>query len=148
MIALKSRPTGIIMGSVGLAVDIVGLVGLFNTCLDLLDMFNSWRDCGSHLRLLVAEFQAQKLRFENWGHAVGFEQGALSDHHSRHLDNPCILWTVQALLLSIRAIFEMKPYLLLETQSRAFGQVDFIIARGLGTDLRQSDIYTSHMDEG
>ncbi|KAL4862582.1 hypothetical protein BDV12DRAFT_178610 [Aspergillus spectabilis] len=61
------------MEPVGLAVGIVGLIGLFNTCLDLLDKFDSWRDCGSDLRSLAAQFQAHKLRFENWGHAVGFE---------------------------------------------------------------------------
>jgi hypothetical protein len=60
------------MELVGLAVGVAGLVGLFNTCLDLLDKFDSWRGCGSNLRSLAAQFQAHKPRFENWGHAVGF----------------------------------------------------------------------------
>ncbi|KAL4981697.1 hypothetical protein BDW68DRAFT_172015 [Aspergillus falconensis] len=44
------------MEPVGFAVGIMGLVGLFNTCLGLLDKFDSWRDCGSDLRSLAAQF--------------------------------------------------------------------------------------------
>ncbi|KAL5041226.1 prion-inhibition and propagation, helo domain-containing protein [Aspergillus fruticulosus] len=90
------------MEPVGFAVGIMGLVGLFNTCLGLLDKFDSWRDCGSDLRSLAAQFHAHKLPLKNWGHAVGFEQGILSDQHSHRLDAPRTLSTVQALLLSIR----------------------------------------------
>ncbi|KAJ5761766.1 uncharacterized protein N7511_005148 [Penicillium nucicola] len=92
------------MEPVGLAVGILGLAGLFNTCLDVLEKFDSWRDFGSESRSLAAQFKVHKLRLEKWGQAVGFEQRDLSDGHDKLLDDPRTLSIVEELLSAIRDI--------------------------------------------
>ncbi|KAJ5494850.1 hypothetical protein N7463_010937 [Penicillium fimorum] len=92
------------MEPVGLAVGILGLAGLFNTCLDVLEKFGSWKDFGSESRSLAAQFKVHKLRLEKWGQAVGFEQGNLLDEHDKLLDDPRTFCVVQDLLSAIRDI--------------------------------------------
>ena len=92
------------MEPAGLAVGILGLVGLFNTCLDILDKFDSWRDYGSESRSLTAQFKAHKIQLERWGLAVGLGKDGLSDQHDKILDDPHTLLTVNELLSAIRDI--------------------------------------------
>lgn len=92
------------MEPVGFAVGVVGLVGLFNTCLDILDKFESWKDYGSESRALTAQFSAHKIQLERWGQAVGLGPDGLSDQHDKFLDDPQILSTVEELLSAIRDI--------------------------------------------
>ncbi|KAL2833710.1 prion-inhibition and propagation-domain-containing protein [Aspergillus cavernicola] len=92
------------MEPAGLAVGLLGLAGLFNTCLDLLDKFDSWRDFGSESRSLTARFRAHKLQLEKWGRAVGLEEGGLLDKHDKLLDDPRTLWIVEELLSAIKDI--------------------------------------------
>lgn len=92
------------MEPAGLTVGILGLAGLFNTCLDVLEKVDSWKGFGSESRSMSAQFKAHKIRLEKWGQAVGIEQGRLSDEHDRLLDDPRILSTVQELLSAIKDI--------------------------------------------
>ncbi|KAJ5352213.1 hypothetical protein N7452_001187 [Penicillium brevicompactum] len=92
------------MEPAGLAVGILGLVGLFNTCLDILDKFDSWRDYGSESRSLTAQFKAHKIQLERWGLAVGLGKDGLSDQHDKLLDDPHTLLTVEELLSAIRDV--------------------------------------------
>ncbi|ORY56379.1 ankyrin-1, partial [Pseudomassariella vexata] len=59
------------MEAAGLAIGVVGLVSLFSNCLDVLDKFEAYRDFGTDLHYVATQFEAEKLRFEKWGHAVG-----------------------------------------------------------------------------
>ncbi|KAJ6083040.1 hypothetical protein N7467_007175 [Penicillium canescens] len=92
------------MEPAGLALGILGLAGLFNTCLDVLNKFDSWSDYGSESRSLTARFKAHKLQLEKWGRAIGFENGILSDEHDQYLDDPRTLSTVKELLSAIQDI--------------------------------------------
>jgi hypothetical protein len=92
------------MEPIGLAVGLLGLAGLFNTCLDVLEKVDSWKDFGSESRSLAAQFKAHKLRLEQWGQAVGFEQQGLLDEHSKLLDDPRTLSIVKELLFAIKNI--------------------------------------------
>jgi hypothetical protein len=85
----------------GLVIGILGLAGLFNNTLDVLDKFDSWRDYESESGALMAQFKAHKFKLEKWGQAVGFEGENLLDEHDKLLDDPQIRSTVQDLLSAI-----------------------------------------------
>ncbi|KAJ5816934.1 hypothetical protein N7447_009167 [Penicillium robsamsonii] len=51
-------------------VGILGLTGLFSSCLDVLERFNSWTDFSNESCSLAARCEANKLRFKIWGQRV------------------------------------------------------------------------------
>ncbi|KAF5247348.1 hypothetical protein FANTH_6439 [Fusarium anthophilum] len=87
------------MEPVGLA---VGLVGLFSTCMDVMQRVDSYRTAGRDLRQLDAQLNATVHLFERWGDGVGISKGKLSDDHHPDLDNPRTYAVVQGLLNSIK----------------------------------------------
>ncbi|KAF5581270.1 ankyrin repeat domain-containing protein [Fusarium pseudocircinatum] len=87
------------MEPVGLA---VGLVGLFSTCMDVLQRVDSYRTAGRDSRQLDAQLNATMHLFERWGDGVGISKGKLSDNHHPDLDNPRTHAVVQGLLNSIK----------------------------------------------
>ncbi|CAI7652798.1 unnamed protein product [Penicillium crustosum] len=92
------------MEPVSFAVGIIGLAGLFSTCLEAVERFDSWKDYDSEFRSLVAQFKAQKLRLAKWGVAVGLEDDELSYVHNALLDDPKIESMVKEILLAIDAV--------------------------------------------
>ncbi|WDK23059.1 hypothetical protein CGRA01v4_14350 [Colletotrichum graminicola] len=90
------------MEPVGLAVGAAGLAGLFSSCLDAVERFDSYKNFGRDWRSLATQFDADKHRFEEWGRAVGFENGRLSDSHHPALDDAQKLAVVRKLLDSIQ----------------------------------------------
>lgn len=88
------------MEPVGLAVGVIGLAGLFNTCIDAAARIDTYKEFKSESRSLTAQFQASKLRFEQWGKAIGFG----TNHHHAALNDPQTLSAVQELLEIIREI--------------------------------------------
>ncbi|KAE8323675.1 prion-inhibition and propagation-domain-containing protein [Aspergillus sergii] len=92
------------MEPVGLAVGVLGLFGLFNTCLDVVNKYDAWKDFGSESRCLTAQFEAQKLRLQKWSEVVGIEDESVSSKHHQLLDDPRTRSNVQHLLLAIKAI--------------------------------------------
>ncbi|RYP08950.1 hypothetical protein DL764_001561 [Monosporascus ibericus] len=68
------------MEPVGLAVGILGLAGLFSSCLEAIEKVHSYRAFGSDSHTLDAQFKAEKLRFGQWGRAVG--QGQKPFHNA------------------------------------------------------------------
>ncbi|KAF5545903.1 ankyrin repeat domain-containing protein [Fusarium phyllophilum] len=87
------------MEPVGLA---VGLVGLFSTCMDVMQRVDSYRTAGRDSRQLDAQLNATMHLFERWGDGVGISKGKLSDNHHPDLDNPRTFAVVQGLLNSIK----------------------------------------------
>ena len=76
------------MESVGLAVGVIGLAGLFSTCLDALQRVDAYKDFGRESRALAAQFEAEKLRLRQWGLTVGIDgNGVLEPHHPALDDN-------------------------------------------------------------
>ncbi|KAK6814087.1 hypothetical protein RU639_010128 [Aspergillus parasiticus] len=92
------------MEPAGLAVGVIGLCGLFNTCLDVVNKYDAWKDFGSESRCLTAQFEAQKLRLQKWGEAVVVEHESVSNKHPKPLDDPRTRSNVQNLLLAIKDI--------------------------------------------
>lgn len=92
------------MEPVGLAVGISGLAGLFTSCLEVIENIDSYRDFGLDSRALAAQFDADRLRFEEWGQAVGVKLGKLSEDHHRALDDPRKLSMTKELLYLIKQI--------------------------------------------
>ncbi|KAK1991101.1 hypothetical protein LX36DRAFT_538107, partial [Colletotrichum falcatum] len=90
------------MEPVGLAVGVVGLAGLFSSCLEAVAKFDAYKNFGRDSRSLATLFDADKHRFEQWGRAVGFENGKLSDTHHPALDDVNNLAIVRKLLASIQ----------------------------------------------
>ncbi|GJC88107.1 hypothetical protein ColLi_10945 [Colletotrichum liriopes] len=90
------------MEPVGLAVGVLGLAGLFSSCLEAVQKFDSYKSFDRDSRSLATVFDADKHRFEQWGRAVGFEKGKLSDPHHPALDDAKNLAVVHKLLASIR----------------------------------------------
>ncbi|KAH7140872.1 prion-inhibition and propagation-domain-containing protein, partial [Dactylonectria macrodidyma] len=92
------------MEPVGLAVGIAGLAGLFSSCLEVIENVDSYRDFEHDSRSLAAQFDADKLRFEQWGRSIGVEKGQLAERHHHALDDPEVLSMAKELLYMIMKI--------------------------------------------
>lgn len=92
------------MDPIGLAVGLIGLAGLFSTCLGAVERFDSWRNFTDDSRLMRTLVEGQKLRLKRWGHVVGFDNGVVSAAHHEALDDPQILAMIRMNLLEIQSI--------------------------------------------
>lgn len=92
------------MEPIGLAAGLAGLAGLFSSCLEAAQRFDSWKNYGDDSRALGAHFEAEKLRLERWGQAAGFGQEATSRGHHKALDDPRIESRVHEHLSIIKTI--------------------------------------------
>jgi hypothetical protein len=86
---------------------IVGLSGLFSTCLDVIDRVESYKDFGIESRSISSQFEADKLLFRRWAKEVGISDRGLKDDHHEDLDNREIALIVEKLLISIQEIFSV-----------------------------------------
>jgi hypothetical protein len=94
------------METAGLIVGVVGLAGLFSSCLEAVERVQSYMTFGSDSQALHAQFRATKARFERWGPAVGIKQGRLLDTHHSALDSQEIKTAVEELLIVIKFIYD------------------------------------------
>ena len=94
------------MEPVGLAVGVVGLAGLFSTCLHALQRLDSYKAAGRDSRQLDAQLSATIHLFERWGEGVGISQGKLSKAHHPDLDDPRTFLVIQRLLGSINELLQ------------------------------------------
>lgn len=92
------------MEPVGLAVGVLGLAGLFSSCMDAVERFDSWRNFTDESRSLGTHLEAEKLRLKIWGAAVGFDNGAVSPDHHEALDDPQLASTIHEHLLIIKKL--------------------------------------------
>ncbi|KAF5007164.1 hypothetical protein FDECE_6474 [Fusarium decemcellulare] len=75
------------METAGLVVGVVGIAGLFNSCLETVNKFQLYQAFGADAHALDTRFRAAKARFERWGPGVGIEQGRLMPNHHPGLDD-------------------------------------------------------------
>lgn len=94
------------MESAGFIVGVVGLAGLFSSCLEAVEKVQSYATFGNDSQALDAQFKATKARFERWGPAVGFKQGRLLETHHSALDSQEVKTAVEELLLVIKFIYD------------------------------------------
>ncbi|KAJ5651018.1 uncharacterized protein N7484_004741 [Penicillium longicatenatum] len=92
------------MDPVSFAVGIIGLAGLFSTCLEVVEKFDSFKEFGIESRSISAQFEAQRLRLQKWGQAVGLQGDTLMEKHSKLLDDPRTYSIVEKLLSAIQGV--------------------------------------------
>ncbi|KAI0815408.1 prion-inhibition and propagation-domain-containing protein [Xylaria sp. FL0064] len=90
------------MEPAGLAVGIVRLIGIFSTCLDIVERWDSYKDFGAEFGSLVARFKADKIRFRQWGQRVGIDKSKHGDGYHKALDDPSIRPVVDEILQCIK----------------------------------------------
>ncbi|KAJ0164028.1 Ankyrin-1 [Colletotrichum tanaceti] len=89
------------MEPVGLVVGVAGLAGLFSSCLEAVERFDSYKNYDRDSRSLTTQSDADKHLLEQWGRAVGIENGKLTDSYHPALDDGEKLEIVRKLLTSI-----------------------------------------------
>ncbi|RBR14537.1 uncharacterized protein FIESC28_07666 [Fusarium coffeatum] len=94
---------------------IIGIAGLFSTCLEAADRVQPYRSFGPDSHILGTRFQAAKIVLEQWGARVGFENGTLSQKHSPELDQPDIEIAVKEVLTIIKTILDASDGRAIET---------------------------------
>lgn len=101
------------MDPVGLAVGVIGLAGLFSTCLDLVKRVDNYKHFKKDEQTLATQFASHRLRFEKWGKTLGLDQNqtalsgkqtALSEDQHEALADPDTLKTVRKIIDIIREI--------------------------------------------
>lgn len=86
-----------------LSVGIAGALGtLFGVSSDAIH--NASRSFAIEAQDLDVVFQAERLRYEKWGQAVGFAHGKLLDRHHVALDDPATFKSVAELLILVHKI--------------------------------------------
>jgi hypothetical protein len=96
------------MEPTGLAIGIIGLAGLFSTCLEVVEKVDSYKDFGVDSRAIISQFDADRLLLHQWGNAVGLDGSQLGEQHHANLDDPATFRAVQKILTSIQEIAELS----------------------------------------
>jgi Prion-inhibition and propagation len=92
------------MDPFSLTVGVLGLASLYNTCLDILDKVDSYKEYGIDSRSIIAQFEADKLLFRKWGKSVGIDQDMLLDNHHANLEDPETATSVARILSSVQEL--------------------------------------------
>lgn len=92
------------MEAAGLAIGVAGLVGLFSACLDVVEKVDSYRDFGVESDALLARFQADKIRFRQWGQDAGIDQDKLTESHNKRLDDVSVRSAIDQILRGIKGL--------------------------------------------
>ncbi|KAK2875038.1 hypothetical protein FQN49_001836 [Arthroderma sp. PD_2] len=93
---------------------VIGVAGLFGTCMDILNRVSSYREFSTQSRQTIVSFEANKTRLKDWADRVGIEDGVLRGDHHVCLDKPDIRSAVKSVLEEISGLFDSIEH----TQSR------------------------------
>lgn len=97
------------MDPAGLALGVLGVVGLFSTCMDIIERVESYRNAELESKGLTTQFNAHKRLLLRWADRVGFRrdgsQWILQDRHHQSLDNQDIALVVEDLLEMIKHVW-------------------------------------------
>ncbi|KAH8592643.1 prion-inhibition and propagation-domain-containing protein, partial [Bisporella sp. PMI_857] len=105
------------MEPIGLAAGLTGLAGLFSVCLDVIDKVDSYKDFGFESRLIIAQFEADKLLFTQWAQTVGISEDNHRNNCSNFIINTEMIEVVRNILFSIQEIFSKTSSTMLNLQS-------------------------------
>src|SRR5687768_4773852 len=92
------------MEPVGLAVGVVGLAGLFSSCLEAVDKIQSYLKFEGDSHVLDVKFATARIQLERWGRQVGFDDGELLADHHPALDDAALSAAVVSLINIIKTI--------------------------------------------
>ena len=98
------------MEPAGLALGIVGLVGVFTTCMDVLDRYDAYKEFGLEARNLTARFDGEKLRLRRWAEEMGIPNGEWKKSPNHWLQNPKNEMVVMTLMNSACEIFDATEH--------------------------------------
>jgi hypothetical protein len=87
----------------GLSIGVIGLVGVFGVCMDVIGRIDAYKDFGVEFRGAIARFEADKIRLQKWADEVGIQDATSLDPR---LKDPEIELGVKTLLISALEIFE------------------------------------------
>ncbi|MCJ1312078.1 hypothetical protein MMC25_005752 [Agyrium rufum] len=104
------------MDPIGLS---IGIVGLFSTCVEILDKYEKFKAFDHESRQLLSIFEADKKRFLEWACAVGISGGQLEENHSPRLDEPKIADLVKSVLWAICNLLEDSEGIQIRLKKRA-----------------------------
>jgi hypothetical protein len=88
----------------GLGIGVLGLVGLFSTCLDMVERWDTYKDFGTEAEFFRARLYADKVRFQQWGQQVGISEDRRESHHHKALNDSSIRPAIDLILRSIKNI--------------------------------------------
>ncbi|KAH8598394.1 prion-inhibition and propagation-domain-containing protein [Bisporella sp. PMI_857] len=89
------------MEPAGLSVGLLGMLGLFSACVDIIEKFDTFKAFSHELRQLSSIFEVDKIRFQEWARSVGISNGKLEKMHHARLDDPEVTKSVRDVLQSI-----------------------------------------------
>lgn len=88
----------------GLAVGALGLIGLFSSCLDCLELIQIGRSFAKENAVLCTKYEVEKERFLIWGDAAGICN--TDKPHQNSLDRKWISSVTDQILLTLKLLFE------------------------------------------
>ncbi len=88
----------------GLGIGIAGLAGLFSACLEIIESIDSYNDFESESASIFALFEADSVRFRQWGQIVGIDKSEQEDDHHEALDDPEVRSAVDKILQCLKDI--------------------------------------------
>jgi hypothetical protein len=99
------------MEPVGFAVGLSGLVGVFTSCLEFVQRYDTYKTASRDKRSLDVQQQGAIYRLKHWGISVGIKDGKLSNNHHPALDNPETITLVNDLLSNIKEFLDSPNHL-------------------------------------
>ncbi|CAJ0552624.1 Ff.00g007020.m01.CDS01 [Fusarium sp. VM40] len=94
------------MEPAGFAVGLSGLVGVFTSCLEIVQRYDTYKTASRDKGSLDVQLQGAIYRLKHWGISVGIKDGKLSDIHHPALDNTETITLVNALLRNIKEFLD------------------------------------------
>lgn len=89
----------------GLGIGIVGLAGLFNTCLDIVARIDSYKEADFDAKFLSTQFESDKIILRQWGQQVGLAGDPSGQNNpSKKFDDPNVQAVVHKTLELITRI--------------------------------------------
>lgn len=92
------------MDPAGFAVGLSGLVGLFTSCLEIVQRYDTYKTATRDKHSLDVQLDGAIYRLKHWGNSVGIKGAKLSDNHHPAFGNPETIGLVNAILSNIREI--------------------------------------------
>ncbi|KAH7308593.1 prion-inhibition and propagation-domain-containing protein [Stachybotrys elegans] len=95
------------METAGLALGVLGVVGVFKSCIDLFSLFSSYRSVGRDHSILEAKLHVEKTLLLQWAR----RSKLLEPEHDTRLDDPAVLEAVTCVLESTRFLMSESSIL-------------------------------------
>ena len=84
---------------------VIGIVSLYNACIDVADRIDAYKNFGTESQATIAQFEASKIRLQDWADKAGIRNGVLADHHDARLDDPQRTPIIIKILQCLKSLF-------------------------------------------